>query len=52
MLKEVSKLKEAYDFYKKVEHDNEAILCGCLTDAEKWLWKELDALFLGNEKEE
>ena len=40
-------LKEAYLFYKKVLKDKDVIACGCLSDAEEWLCRELDKLFKG-----
>lgn len=38
-------LKEAYLFYRKVLNDKDAIACGCLKDADEWLFRELDNLF-------
>lgn len=50
MFEDVSDLKEAYDFYKAAKKDENAIACGCLSDAEDWVWKELDALFADDEE--
>ena len=33
-------LKEAFLFYKKALNDKDAIACGCLKDAEEWLFEE------------
>jgi putative uncharacterized protein HI_1484 in Mu-like prophage fluMu region len=41
----LNRLKEAYRFYIKVQKDKDAISAGCLSDAEKWLFQELSALF-------
>ena len=45
MKEELKGLKEAYLFYRKVLNDKVAIACGCLKDAEEWLFRELDELF-------
>lgn len=42
---DLSRLKEAYLFYKKALKDKDAIACGCLSDAEEWVFKELSNLF-------
>nr|DAS74523.1 MAG TPA: Putative acyl-CoA hydrolase [Caudoviricetes sp.] len=42
-------LKEAYLFYKKVLKDKDAMACGCLMDAEEWLFRELNELFENQE---
>lgn len=52
MFEDVSDLKEAYDFYKAVKKDKDAIRCGCLSDAEDWIWRELHALFAEDDEQE
>lgn len=49
MEEELKGLKEAYLFYRKVLNDKEAIACGCLKDAEEWLFRELNELFENKE---
>ena len=49
MKEELKGLKEAYLFYKKVLKDEDAMICGCLRDAEEWLLRELNELFENQE---
>lgn len=42
---DVSRLEEAYRFYKKVKSDKDAVACGCYNDAMDWIFKELAVLF-------
>ena len=49
MKEELKGLKEAYLFYKKVLKDEDAMIWGCLRDAEEWLLRELNELFENQE---
>lgn len=49
-LQDVSRLREAYQFYQKAKQDADSMACGCLNDAYEWLFSELKALF--DEEEE
>lgn len=49
-LQDVSRLREAYQFYQKAKQNEDSIACGCLNDAYEWLFSELKALF--DEEEE